>query len=179
MAWFSWEGEGGEAEEGRGERKRKGKRRGAEGRGREGRKTTSLFISLPNAIQLPNVFWISPPVTPFSATPVIFNLFLPSFLPPSLLPSLSLSLLIFSRGNYAFIDLREWKGGERERERNIRVRHKYQLVASYTRPNGGSNLKPRYVPWLGLEPASFCCMGWYANQLSHLARANFFISGHT
>ena len=52
-----------------------------------------------------------------------------------------------------------------ERERD------HQLVASRTCPNQGSNLPPRYVPWLGIEPATFWCRGWCSNQLSHPARA--------
>ena len=39
------------------------------------------------------------------------------------------------------------------------------------RPNQGSNPQPRYVPWPGIEPATFWCMGRCSNQLNHLARA--------
>ena len=35
---------------------------------------------------------------------------------------------------------------ERKRERNIKVREKYQLVASPKHPYQGLNLQPRYVP---------------------------------
>ena len=38
-------------------------------------------------------------------------------------------------------------------------------------PNQGLNLKPRCVPWLGIEPTTVRCMGRCFNQMSHLARA--------
>ena len=51
-----------------------------------------------------------------------------------------------------FIDLRERKGGgrerggrEREKKRNIDVREKHQLAASRTHPNQGTKLPPRYM----------------------------------
>ena len=34
-------------------------------------------------------------------------------------------------------------------------REKHQLVASHTRPDWGSNLQPKYVPQLGIKPATF------------------------
>ena len=36
----------------------------------------------------------------------------------------------------------------------------------------GPNLQLRYVPWLGIKPSTFWCVGWCSNQLSHLARAH-------
>ena len=48
----------------------------------------------------------------------------------------------------------ENKGGERD----IDVREKHQLVASHTFPVQELNLQPRYVPWLGIKPATFLCM---------------------
>ena len=59
-----------------------------------------------------------------------------------------------------------------ERQRGIGgEREKHESVASHMRPNRTSNPQPRYVPWLGIEPAHFWCMGWCSNQPSHLARA--------
>ena len=49
--------------------------------------------------------------------------------------------------------------GETERERNIDVREKHQLVASRTCTNQGLNLQPKYVPWLGTEPQPFGVWG--------------------
>ena len=33
------------------------------------------------------------------------------------------------------------------------------------------NPQHRYVPWPGIEPSTFCCMGRRSNELSHPARA--------
>lgn len=66
-------------------------------------------------------------------------------------PRLRACLLMFFR-----------EGRERERERS---------VASCTRPDQGSNLKPRYMPWLGTEHTTFWGTEWRSDQLSHLARA--------
>ena len=63
-----------------------------------------------------------------------------------------------------FIDFREKREG---RERSIDVTETHQLVASLTRPNGELNSQPRHVPWLGIEPPAFWCMGRHSNQLSH------------
>ena len=43
---------------------------------------------------------------------------------------------------------------ERGRERNIDVREKHQLVASYTCQDQGLNPQFGYVPWPGIEPAT-------------------------
>ena len=56
-----------------------------------------------------------------------------------------------------FIDFKErGRGTERERE-------KHRLVTSHTCLNWGSNPKPMYVPWLGIEPATV----WYVGQCSN------------
>ena len=62
-----------------------------------------------------------------------------------------------------------------ERERNIDMREKYWSVASCMHPNRGLNLQPRYVPWPGIEPATFWCMWPCSNQPNHLARARRWI----
>ena len=60
---------------------------------------------------------------------------------------------------------------ERGREREKDQCEKYWLVASHTCPKWGLYLPHRYVPWPEIEPATFWCMGWCSNQLSHQARA--------
>ena len=67
-----------------------------------------------------------------------------------------------------FIDLRE-------REGNINVREKYQLVASHMCPDQGSNPQPRYMPDQGLNPRPFWYTGQHSYQLSHPARALAFL----
>ena len=42
-----------------------------------------------------------------------------------------------------------------ERERNIDVREKHQLVAFCTCLEEGSNLQPRHAPWPGIKLATF------------------------
>ena len=49
---------------------------------------------------------------------------------------------------------RERKGGGWERER-LHVGEKHQSFASHLCLDLGSNLQPRYVPWLGTEPITF------------------------
>ena len=73
-----------------------------------------------------------------------------------------------------FIDFREKKGGERERdrERNINVRNIDWLVAPHTYPNMGLHPQPRYVPWVGTKPTTFWCTKWCYNPLSHPAKAD-------
>ena len=66
---------------------------------------------------------------------------------------------------------REEGEGGRKGGRNIDVNEKHQLVASPMCPNQGLNLQLRYVPWPGIEPKTFWCMGQCSNQLSHPARA--------
>ena len=60
------------------------------------------------------------------------------------------------------IDFRE-KGREAETERNINMREKYQSVPSCLHPDQEPNLKPRHMPWPGIEPATFRFMGWCSN----------------
>ena len=71
---------------------------------------------------------------------------------------------------YLLIWEREREEGE-ERQRNIYVREKHQLFASYTCPDRGSNPQPRYAPWLIVKPTIFWCTGLCSNQLTHLASA--------
>ena len=47
------------------------------------------------------------------------------------------------------------RGEGRERERNINVREKHKSIAFPTRPNQGPGLEPRHVPWLGSKQATF------------------------
>ena len=49
-----------------------------------------------------------------------------------------------------------------------------ETVAFCMHPDLGLNLKPRYVPWPGMEPATFWCLGQCSNQLSHPARASLY-----
>ena len=65
--------------------------------------------------------------------------------------------------NYCYYFLRFYlflfreEGREKERERNIDVREKHQLVACCTCPDWVPNLQPRCVLWLGIERvATFC-----------------------
>ena len=71
-----------------------------------------------------------------------------------------------------FIDFRE-RGREREIHTDIDLREKDRSVSSYMHLDLGLNPQPRYVPWLGIEPTTFWCMGWCSNQLSHLVRHVF------
>ena len=67
-----------------------------------------------------------------------------------------------------------WWERERERERDGDVREKHQLVASHSLPKQGLNPQPRYVPWLGIEPAAFWCTQWCSNQLSHTGQGQYY-----
>ena len=53
---------------------------------------------------------------------------------------------------------------ERERETSIGC-------LPYASQLGVSNAQPKYVPWLGIEPSTFWCLGRCSNQQSHPARA--------
>ena len=37
----------------------------------------------------------------------------------------------------------------------------------------GSNLQPRHMPWLGIKPGTFWCIGWGSNQLNHISLVCF------
>ena len=70
-----------------------------------------------------------------------------------------------------FIDiLREKKAGEREGDWSER---ETSMVASHTLLDQRSNLQPGHVPWPGIEPETFLCMGQHSNQLRHLTRDLF------
>ena len=57
------------------------------------------------------------------------------------------------------------------RKRRREKREKRWSVASYMHPNWGSNPQPRYVPWPGIKPTTFWCIGRCSNQLSYQAKA--------
>ena len=59
------------------------------------------------------------------------------------------------------------------RERRKRERKKHQAVASHAHPNQGPNLQPRHVPWLGIEPATFCFARQCPTHWATPARAHF------
>ena len=72
-----------------------------------------------------------------------------------------------------FIDFRErdrWGGRERNWERRERERERDRPIDLHMCPNWRLNPQLRYVYWPGIEPTPFWCIGWYSNQLSHLAR---------
>ena len=63
--------------------------------------------------------------------------------------------------------------GERERERETPMKKgNIDWLPSYMHPNRRSNLQPRYVPWPGVEPMTFRCVGQRSNQLSHASQGN-------
>ena len=63
-------------------------------------------------------------------------------------------------------------GGEGGRERHWCEKHR--SVASLTLADLETNPQPRWVSWMGIEPATFSWMGWCSNQLTLLARAVIF-----
>ena len=67
------------------------------------------------------------------------------------------------------IDFRERKG-EREKQQ---CEKETWIVASSTLPNWGWNPKPRHVPCLEIDPATFQCTEWCSNKLSHVANTDF------
>ena len=64
---------------------------------------------------------------------------------------------------------RERKAGgkEKEGETSSWVRN----AAFCMHPKQGSNLQPRHVPWPGIEPPTFCYMGWGSNQMSQTGQS--------
>ena len=100
----------------------------------------------------------------------------PSFLDASPgLPTTSrfirgLWFFIFFFNPHPMICLLIWGVGEW----NIDVREKYQYVASWT-CTGNQTHDLGWVPWLGIEPTTFWCMGWCSNQQSNTVRAGFVI----
>ena len=60
----------------------------------------------------------------------------------------------------------------RERKKNSNVREKQWLVASDSHPYWGSNLQPRYIPWLGIEPSTFWYVGQCSNKLNYTSWGN-------
>ena len=77
-------------------------------------------------------------------------------------PHLKIRLLIFFRERESVC----WCRG-RGVERNIYVRERHWSFTSCTCQEQGSNPQPSSVPWPGIEPATFWCMGQCSNQLSH------------
>ena len=77
--------------------------------------------------------------------------------------------LILTQGHF-FITFREKKRAE-GRERNTADREKHWLVASHMCPDRGLNPQPRYVPRLGIEPASFQLWDDAPTNWAVLARA--------
>ena len=70
--------------------------------------------------------------------------------------------LIVIQGHFLIAFLEREEQREEGRERNIEGREKHQLVASHTcldwasyTPRAGLNLRPRPVPWLGIELSTF------------------------
>ena len=88
----------------------------------------------------------------------------------------STSLAIFKK-DLIHLFLERRKGREKEEERIIVVREKHWLVASYMCSDWGLNLLPRYVPWPGVELATFCFVGWRPANWATPVRANRFKIG--
>ena len=82
---------------------------------------------------------------------------------------LLLFLLFLKYFIYLFLEKREWR--DKERERNIDVREKHQLVVSLTLPDQGPNVQPRHVPWPGIKPVTFLYAGWCPTNWATPVRA--------
>ena len=123
---------------------------------------------------LPQIFYQTPPKHPKQTSSVSKKCVCYANMPykcsfetvPS--PSLSAKLLL-SNPSLFLINLlftfRERGRKEKEKERNIKMWEKHLigcLVASCIPPNWGPGLKPRQVPWLGIELATFPSAGWYS-----------------
>ena len=72
-----------------------------------------------------------------------------------------------------FITFREREEGW---ERNTHVREKHQLVASRMSPDRASELQPRYLPWLGIEPTTFRLWDDAPTNWTTPARSAFLLS---
>ena len=70
---------------------------------------------------------------------------------------------------YLFISLEEGEGREKEREKNINV---WLPLAC---PFRGPGPQPRYVPWLGIEPATLCFAGRRSIHWATPAGAEIFL----
>ena len=57
------------------------------------------------------------------------------------------------------------RGMERERDREFLCEKRW-LFASHAYPEWGLNPQTRYMPWLGVKPATFWCTGRCSNHLS-------------
>ena len=72
----------------------------------------------------------------------------------------------FSFKDFTYLFLERGEGREKERETNINVWEKHQLVASCTHPDWGPGPQPRHVPWPRIKPATFLFAGC-PTQRSH------------
>ena len=84
-----------------------------------------------------------------------------------------LSILLILTQGYIY-----WFWRKRKGERNIDVRQKHWSVASHICPIQGSKPQPKYVPWLGIEPATLVYR-MVVQPLSCLAGALLFVSWST
>ena len=66
-----------------------------------------------------------------------------------------------------FIEWGKQGGEEKEGETSSWVRN----AAFCMHPKHGSNLQPRHVPWPGIEPPTFCYIGWGSNQMSQTSQS--------
>ena len=72
---------------------------------------------------------------------------------------------------YFFLERGEER--EKERERNINV---WEIPGCFLHtPNWGPGLKPRHVPWLGIEPATFRFTGWISIHWATPPRAETYL----
>ena len=73
--------------------------------------------------------------------------------------------------DFIYLFLKRGEGREKERQRNTDAREKHQSFASCLCPDQGLNLKPRHVPCLGNELATFCFAGRTPDRVT-VARAS-------
>ena len=64
---------------------------------------------------------------------------------------------------------------QKERERNIHVRVKHEVVASPTLPTWRPGPQPRHVSWVGIEPPTFQPIGQHSVHWVTPARAIYYI----